>query len=138
MRIQFFLFLLLLSLPSLGQKMVYGVVKSASNKEVIPYANIIIAGKQTGTYSDEEGRFEINTGPNDSITISSIGFKRITIPTEDIIKNNYLVLLRPDVTRLQNVTVLAKKGKVKFERHSFGYLKTKRRFLITSGVPGIQ
>lgn len=138
----FFIFILLfvITSPSLVfcQQKLQGIVKSTNSDEIIPYANIVLTGKQGGTYSDEEGKFEINVATSDSLTISSVGYKRITIAVEDVRTRSNQIYLNPDITQLQSVTIQAKKGRVKFERKEFGYTKVKRRSLISSGIPGIQ
>ncbi|MFN7603350.1 MAG: carboxypeptidase-like regulatory domain-containing protein [Bacteroidota bacterium] len=138
----FFISILLLSLisPLLGvcQERLRGIVKSTNSGEIIPYATIIIIDKRGGTYSDEEGKFEISITPSDSLTFSSIGFKRITISVKEVKTNGGHIYLDPDITQLESVTIQAKRGRVKPEYKEFGYTKTKRRYLISFAIPGVQ
>lgn len=135
----FVAFSLTFTLPLLGicQENLKGTVKATSG-EIIPYANIIVTGKQGGTYSDEVGNFEINVMPFDSLTFSSIGYKRITLSVGDIKIGGNQIYLSSDITQLQTVTIESKKNRIKIERGEFGYTKTKRRSMISSGIPGTQ
>ena len=135
----FFTLLFALTSPLLGicQEKLKGIVK-ATNGEIIPYANIILTGKLGGTYSDEEGKFEINVTTFDSLTFSSIGYKRITFSVKDLKSNRNQIYLSPDISQLQTVTIQAKKTRIKIERKEFGYTKVKRRSMISSGIPGTQ
>ena len=97
-----------------------------------------MTGKLGGTYSDEEGKFEINVTTFDSLTFSSIGYKRITFSVKDLKSNRNQIYLSPDISQLQTVTIQAKKTRIKIERKEFGYTKVKRRSMISSGIPGTQ
>ena len=69
-----------------------GVVTSEQGKKPVPFANIIVNETKTGAISDTNGNFVI-TGLSDStysITISSIGFKSITIRNLIIINGGQL------------------------------------------------
>lgn len=67
---------ILLSLTSYSQEV---IIKSQiiDNKSgiPIPYANIFIQKKGTGTVSNKEGKFNLLTKPNDTIQISILGYQ---------------------------------------------------------------
>lgn len=129
-----------IGVPFLGicQEKLKGIVRSTDNDEVIPYVNIVIAGKKGGTYSDEDGKFEINISNLDSLTFSSVGYMRITLSVEWIKRNSNQIYLNPEATLLESVTVQAKKSRVKVKSQEFGYTRVKRRSMISSGIPGTQ
>ena len=71
----FAVLLLFCSLASLAQTKITGKVINASNGDPIPFANVFFQGTQTGTTTDFNGNFSIQTGlPVDSITVSYMGY----------------------------------------------------------------
>src|SRR5210317_1823815 len=65
-----------LLLPSLSQTY-SGKLINSDNGEAVPFANIGIVDKNTGTVSDQEGRFKLELGSQydkDTLRISCIGF----------------------------------------------------------------
>lgn len=132
------LFLLLFPFFCIAQEQLRGTVLSIDDKEPIPYANIVPVGRQGGTYSDEKGAFEIAITDKDSLAFSSVGYKRITLSVGDIKKLNGHIHLYPETILLQGTTITAKRGKVKPEIKKFGYLKTNRRYMVDSAIPGSQ
>jgi hypothetical protein len=49
-------------------------------KKPLPFVNIVLKRKTTGTFSDEAGSFQLQGDLKDSLLISHIGYIRITIP----------------------------------------------------------
>jgi len=135
-----FLLPLFLSSPfiSISQGKLTGTVQSFNNHEPILYANIILIGRQVGSYSDETGAFEIAARDNDSLTFSSAGYKRITLCVADIKKLNNQILLYPDTTQFPLFTTLAKSGKGKTEKKKFGYLKADAPHPVSNTMSGSQ
>jgi hypothetical protein len=129
-------FFLLIICDSFGQHVIKGLLRSTGG-EVISYANIISPGKKGGVYSNEEGYFEIKVNAADSITFSCVGYNRLTIVASEILTKS-TVYLHPDITQLDPITVVPKEGRAKMTKQTFGYTKTKRRSLISSGLPGVQ
>jgi len=76
------------SLILLNATLVYsqteGVILNKSTNEEIPYASIYIKNSKTGTSSDLEGKFSIFLDKEDTLMISSVGFKSIELPFKDI------------------------------------------------------
>jgi len=130
----------LVSVPSIciAQEQLSGTVRSIDSKESIAFANIVPVGRQGGTYSDENGAFEIIVTDRDSLSFSSVGYKRITLSVADIKKLNGHIHLHPETILLEGTTITAKKGRVKTETKKFGYLKANWRHTISSAVPGSQ
>ncbi len=104
--------LLLLLIVSIGfaQVKVSGVVKDEQN-ETIPFANIIFVGSTTGTVSDENGKFYLESDKTyTKIEVSFLGFenKIITIKSRDF---NLTITLNEEASRLDEVFIYS--GKVK-------------------------
>ena len=53
-----------------------GTVFSAKDSSAIPGVNVNVAGTYSGTFTDNEGRFEIRYGKSDSVklNVTSIGY----------------------------------------------------------------
>ncbi|WP_117879859.1 carboxypeptidase-like regulatory domain-containing protein [Aureibaculum luteum] len=102
-----------------AQNFAEGVIKDIETDEPIPYVNIGIINKSIGTVTNFEGKFEFETKSNvfnDSIRLSSIGYKSKSILVRDflkMLKTNSEILLYPDVTTLSEVVLTAKKLKEK-------------------------
>ena len=58
--------LLLIGNIALAQTTLSGTVVDAENNEVIPGANIIVLGSNTGTVADFDGKFTLNTSDRTS------------------------------------------------------------------------
>lgn len=86
-----------------------GVLQDA-NEMTIPYAAISIPTKNIGTTSTEEGEFYLSLKPNnlqDTLVISSMGFKTYKIKIEDYIKQKIKkIVLEDDVTALATVQIM--------------------------------
>jgi len=111
--------LLLFSLSLFAQKSTEGIIKNAETDEPIPYVNIGIVKKDKGTVSTDEGKFEFEIPSNlmnDTIKLSSIGYKPKTMLAKDfvaILKTNPIIKLLPEITELDEVVVTNKKLKEK-------------------------
>ncbi|MDR2039703.1 MAG: carboxypeptidase-like regulatory domain-containing protein [Bacteroidales bacterium] len=76
----------------------------------IPFTHIIVKKDFRGTVSDPEGRFTIITYPNDTLLISSMGYKPMRIPVPDISledSKHYIkdIIMEPDTIMLGEVTI---------------------------------
>ncbi len=102
-----------------AQNMVEGTVIDSETKNPIPYVNIGIVKKNIGTVSDLEGKFDFkfpSTLENDTIKLSSIGYKSKSMLAKDFLSNlktNSIIELLPDITKLNEVVVISKKLKEK-------------------------
>ncbi len=98
--------LLLLPLYSFGQETLKGVVLNKISNEPVPFATIQVPeqGKLKGTYTNLKGEFEIKT-IGDSITISCIGYKTITLAKNNVSK----VLLETELLKLESVVIDSKR-----------------------------
>ena len=78
-----------------AQSTISGVVTDAETQELLPGANIIVVGSNTGTTSDFDGNFTLSTAasPPFTVEISSIGFasQRVEVTAADQTINVQLV-----------------------------------------------
>jgi len=107
-----FINLVLLLIYSMGfaQVKVSGVVKDEHN-ETVPFANIIFVGSNTGTVSDENGKFYLESNKTyTKIEVSFLGFetKIIPIKSRDF---NLIITLKESASQLKEVFIYS--GKVK-------------------------
>jgi len=92
-----------------------GVIKDAKTHEALPYVNIGLIGKATGTVSDAVGSFSLTMSNNDadSLKISMIGYRSQTYLVGDLKKRTGLlnITLEPRVTALKEVKIYNRKFK---------------------------
>jgi len=90
----------------------------------IPYAAITIPEKYIGTLSNDEGKFLLlisTENLNDTIEISSLGYKTYKIATKDYLsKDTETIILEEQITELSAVTVL---NDIEYVERSLKYLK---------------
>ena len=81
-----------------------GIVVNQNGKP-IPFVNIWVENENSGTTSDENGVFKINTAANNIIVFSAVGFevKKIRI------KDNEKVILQDVVYKLDEVAIIKRK-----------------------------
>jgi hypothetical protein len=104
MKEQRLLFLLLWATFSLSAQ-IKGVVKDSISGEAISYVNIWVENENTGTTSEEDGSFFLDTKEKNNIIFSALGYKIKTINTHDS-----LIYLIPKVFQLNEVIVENKKN----------------------------
>ncbi len=103
------LFLFIFSV-GFSQVKISGVVLDEQN-QTIPFANILFVGSTTGTVSDENGKFYLETEENfNRIEVSFLGFetKIISIKSRDF---NLKIILKEEASQLDEVFIYS--GKVK-------------------------
>ena len=71
----------------------------------IPGATVLIQGTTQGVATDADGRYTINTRPEDALRISFIGYKTEVVPLKGRTKLN--VRLNPTAENIEEVTVVA-------------------------------
>ncbi|MCC8408128.1 carboxypeptidase-like regulatory domain-containing protein [Mucilaginibacter sp. UR6-1] len=110
-----FTLLLILSCDILYAQVIEGTVADAKTGQPLPYVNIGIAGKATGTVTDDNGRYKIDLkgNTNDTVKISMIGYQPKLL-LSSVFSANYqgkAIQLEPDNIKLKEVTVKPKKWK---------------------------
>ncbi|WP_158977222.1 carboxypeptidase-like regulatory domain-containing protein [Cellulophaga sp. L1A9] len=113
------LIIFLFHLSLFSQNIAEGTIKDLETKNPIPYVNVGIIKKNIGTVSDSNGKFDFEIPKafqNDSIKISSIGYRPKSMLVKDFLSNlktNPVVELVPEITELNEVVVTSKKMKEK-------------------------
>jgi len=59
------------------QKTVQGTVVTADDGLPLPGASVVVAGTSRGTQTDFDGKFSISVSPDETLTVSYVGFKTI-------------------------------------------------------------
>jgi len=79
------------------------------NKQALAFTSISIMSKSIGTISNEEGRFSLRLTKenlNDTITISTLGFKSFKIKVQDFIDQKIeIVTLEEDLVSLDEIVI---------------------------------
>ncbi len=100
----FFFFFALTIVPMYAQVKVSGVVKDKSG-EGLPGVNVLVKGRTSGTVTDMDGKFIIQTSPKDVLKFSFIGYKN-----QDVIvgnKKTIEVTLEENAVSIEEVVVVA-------------------------------
>jgi hypothetical protein len=104
LKLSFIGLLLFFSVGAFAQK-VSGHVAVDNSNEPVPFANVWIKGTLQGATADANGRFTIENPQNDTILISSIGFKQKEIIIDKHKDTNLVIELKEDVKLIDEVTV---------------------------------
>jgi hypothetical protein len=94
-----------------------GRVLARGDKAAIPFVNIGIRGKNTGTAADANGEFSLRIPPNrtnDTLTFSAIGYQEQAVAISQIAGNQlHIFALVEKPTALHDVVVLGRAAKVR-------------------------
>lgn len=102
------LFIFILSGNSYSQSTIEGRVLAKQNQSPIPYAHILNHTTGLGTIANTDGFFRMDVaGPNDSITVSAIGFQSLRLPTP-LSSNEIVVRMRSNSFELGEVVLEAR------------------------------
>jgi hypothetical protein len=86
-----------------------GTIKDARTKETLPYVNVGVIGKSTGTVSDTAGAFKLpmNNNDADSLRVSMVGYHPQSFLISDLKKHTgpLNILLEPGVIALREVKI---------------------------------
>lgn len=100
-----------------SQVILEGKVVDQDSKQPIPFANIGIAKANVGTVSNQDGSFLLRIPAHhaqDSITFSSLGFRRVTLFIPSLEKPRELIVQLEEKPRLlREVYVIGKKTKAR-------------------------
>lgn len=97
---------------------IVGVVVDNENDKSLQYVSIGILNKETGTVTDINGKFALHLKEefaNDTIRISSIGYKTVEILVKDLMlkKQPVSIKLKEQINELDEVVITAKEFKKK-------------------------
>lgn len=115
-----------------------GIVKSHQSGEPVPYASIVFADKQYGTYSDENGAFTLTANSEQLMVFSALGYKKITLTTSQIASLGNVVTLEENPVELNEIIVTDKKNKEKSRLETFGYHGAEKKSRLVAKTPGFQ
>ncbi len=80
------------------------------NNEPIAFANVVFKGSVTGTTTNENGKFYLESNKNwDTISISFVGYQTLDITLEKKINYNLKITLEEDVSELGQVFIVSGK-----------------------------
>ena len=85
-----------------------GKVIDKDEKDALPYSSIFVYRKNIGTISNNDGEFELKipeSMKNDTIIISSMGYRQYRQPISGIIDGNYTISLEPTSVQLKEIKV---------------------------------
>jgi iron complex outermembrane recepter protein len=103
-KLQFVIYLITFFITALNaQQTLTGIVKDETGSAVLG-ATVQIAGTNTGTSTDADGRFSIRVNPGDKIRISLVGYEIFEISQFD--GKELKVSLQPSLTSLDQVVVV--------------------------------
>jgi hypothetical protein len=108
-----------------------GIVINTKNNEPLPYVNIGILNREIGTVTDTNGQFTLNLkeeNTNDTIRITSIGFKPLEILVNEITQKKRPISLgmEEQISELDEVLVTTRA----FKKKTLGN-KTESKFMST-------
>ena len=106
MKILFTTFFLLLFYFTHAQQQITGLVMNMETNELLPHCHITILNSKTGTTTDDDGKFEIETNIGDHLIFSYLGYQGDTIEVAKS-KNHYEIFLMPIHSQLDEVVVSA-------------------------------
>ncbi len=87
-----------------------GILLDAKSKEPLPFANIIVLGKNIGTVSNSEGRFILGDNAiesNDSLIFSFMGYQTLKVPVHSLEQDAKIFLSQSNVA-LAEIQILSK------------------------------
>ena len=102
----YILFLSIFSLNLLhAQTKVGGVVNDNSGK-IVPFANVVFANSSTGTTTNEDGEFYLQSENNhDTLVISFVGFETLKIPLKSSVNLEMDITLQEAASTLDEVVI---------------------------------
>jgi hypothetical protein len=90
-----------------------GTVKNAMTGESIPFATVMIKGKQNGVSTDSAGKFRLEIpllGQGTDLVVSSTGFESGSVNIKDSDKSEQVIHLSPSAQELDKVLVVGYPG----------------------------
>ena len=77
------------------QRQLTGLVRDQSTGEALPYASLLLKGRQEGTVSDEQGNFFLafTSASKDTLRVRYLGYQSRDFPLDQALPD--IILLRP-------------------------------------------
>jgi len=89
-----------------AQEKITGIIVDKKSKQTLPYANILLKDSNKGAITNEDGAFELEILPNDTLIITYISYEQAEIPASYFNKNRKLYL-KPILNELSTVEITA-------------------------------
>ena len=102
--------MLVVTLPTMAQELIHGLVVDESNGEGIGLASVQYKNPKLGTMTDGTGHFTIRKIKGKTLTISVMGYKTLSVIVDDT-SDKLFVSLKQDVKALKEVTVKKKRSR---------------------------
>ncbi len=100
----FLMLLMATTMQAQGTYTISGVIRSASDNDVLPGVNVIIAGTTTGVITDFDGKYAIEVKPGDKLLFSFIGFQSQELVIAD--QKTIDIYLVEEISDLDEVVVV--------------------------------
>ncbi|MDG2451092.1 MAG: DUF5686 family protein [Saprospiraceae bacterium] len=106
------LFIISSSILAQGVTKVRGKVFDIKTGEPLPFVSVFFTNSNVGTTTDLDGVFSIDTRyATESVTASFLGYEDMALTINKEVRNDLIFRLKAESLQLQNVTVIAKKGR---------------------------
>ena len=86
-----------------------GIVKNARTMEPLSYAHLSLGNGLLGTITNENGEFILNIPDpyiHDTLRVSFIGYISRNIPVDELIENNYQIILLQEHGLIMNTVII--------------------------------
>ncbi|MBI3483083.1 MAG: TonB-dependent receptor plug domain-containing protein, partial [Bacteroidetes bacterium] len=109
-----------------AQHVITGTIMDTESNQLLPHTTVMILNSKTGTSTDDNGKFKIETREGDRLVLSYIGYQTDTVEIEKA-KSNYEIFLMPIHSQLDEVvvTAIARAGLIKENPISISNVTTK-------------
>jgi hypothetical protein len=94
--------------PVANYHLIKGLVIDGRTRKPLPYSNIFLINKSTGTISNTNGRFELKITPadfKDTLGVSYIGYKFLKLPIEVMDTNLLIIRLSTEKVQIKEIIV---------------------------------
>jgi hypothetical protein len=109
-----------------AQESISGYVHNAETGEILPYVTVAVKGKNAGTISDRQGRFELRGGgaisTADSVVFSHVGFRSVTRVVGEL-SGGDPVALEPGIYDIEEIVVTNRRSRLAKLGHSSGGMR---------------
>lgn len=122
----------------IAQQQLHGIIKDRLSNKGIPFANISLKSKAIGTYTNEDGLFELKVNAedmNDSLLIGCLGYDKVTVSINEAKQKNN-ISLSPIDYKLPEVTITPNHNS-KIRNMELGYLKGKPYSRTAGNINGL-
>ena len=138
--------LLWLAIPCMyAQNSITGIIKDEVSNQALEYANVYLPELEQGSYTDANGKFNIENLPsgNHSLLISIIGYETKSIRISIPIINPINITLKPSVIEMEGIIIstpfhkLQSENVMKVELQKMSDLKSNGAVTLTDGLSNI-